>query len=282
MIPVVLMGVLHIGIALGRYFGININVPNVDASTWFMFFSSYLAGAMTLGGVILTLKHERKVNQYQISIASINQEKERLIHAICELDVHCLSSIYNHFLELEITNTGYRGIDIAEIQRRISEKQRILTQQTIILTASTEIYTNISLQCSGCKTPCGLSKVHEQFQEIYNRVANDIYNTLGFLSIYVKQKELNVLRDARILRYQTENEQCVARNEPLLHSEQKIEMEKSLKKDISRDMEQIQNSSNRIVAYTQKEIPQLINLTREYYAIKIRNAERRCFSEKTR
>ena len=36
-VPFILMFCLHIGIALGNYFGININVPNVDASTWFVF-----------------------------------------------------------------------------------------------------------------------------------------------------------------------------------------------------------------------------------------------------
>lgn len=285
-IPVALMGVLHIGIALGQYFGININVPNVDASTWFMFCGSYLAGAMTLGGVILTLKHERNVNQYQISIDAINKERELIICAICELDIHCFSSIYNHFLELETTNTGYRGTDIAEIQRRIFEKQRILMQQMIVLRGSTELHTNISLQCSGGKTPDGLSKVHEQFQEIYNRVASDIYDTLSFLASHVQYSELNALKDFRIRMYQTENEQCKEKNKPLPYSEQDIEKERSSKEEIAKkllkDRDNLKISSDRMAAYTQKEIPQLVDLTKEYYNIRVNNDERRCFSDKTR
>ena len=62
-IPFILIFCLHIGIALGNYFGININVPNVDASTWFLFAGSYLGGVMTLAGVMITLKHERKIHQ---------------------------------------------------------------------------------------------------------------------------------------------------------------------------------------------------------------------------
>lgn len=57
--PFVVMLRLHIGIALGNYFHININVPNVDAATWFMFSGSYL------GGVIITLRHERNIHQYE-------------------------------------------------------------------------------------------------------------------------------------------------------------------------------------------------------------------------
>ena len=64
-IPFFLMLCLHIGIALGNYFGININVPNVDASTWFIFCGSYLGGTMTLAGVMITLKHERSIHQYE-------------------------------------------------------------------------------------------------------------------------------------------------------------------------------------------------------------------------
>ena len=64
-IPLFLMLCLHIGIALGNYFGININVPNVDASTWFIFCGSYLGGIMTLAGVMVTLKHERGIRQYE-------------------------------------------------------------------------------------------------------------------------------------------------------------------------------------------------------------------------
>ena len=50
--PFVLMLFLHIGIAVGQYFKIDINVPNIAAADWFMFAGSYLGGAMTLLGYI--------------------------------------------------------------------------------------------------------------------------------------------------------------------------------------------------------------------------------------
>lgn len=86
-IPFILMLCLHIGIALGNYFGITINVPNVDASTWFTFASSYLGGSMTLVGVMFTLRYERKVQHYEETLRNIEIEKDKLGRAICELNI---------------------------------------------------------------------------------------------------------------------------------------------------------------------------------------------------
>ena len=69
--PFILMLCLHLGLAIQRYFRFNINVPNVEAADWFMFAGSYLGGAMTLLGVIVTLKYERRLNQHQQRIQSI-------------------------------------------------------------------------------------------------------------------------------------------------------------------------------------------------------------------
>lgn len=279
--PFVLMILLHLGVAIYEYTGFNFNIEGISAANWFMFAGSYLGGAITLGGVVLTLKHERKIHQHQISIDAINKEKELLVHAISELDIHSLSALYNHFLELEMTNTGYRGVDVAEIQRRISEKQRVLNQWMIIVTANTDMYADISLQCSGCKTPCGLSKTCEQFREIYDRVTKDIYDTLSLLNLHIEQCEANALRDVIIRQYQAENAQCVP-GQSLPHTSEKLRIAESLKTDVSQNKVKLQENINRVAGYAQKEIPQLVNLIREYYIIKSKNAERVCFSEKMR
>lgn len=86
-IPFLLMFCLHVGIALGSYFGININVPNVDASTWFIFCGSYLGGTMTLAGVMITLRHERSIHQYEKALESIEKERNGLGKVICELNL---------------------------------------------------------------------------------------------------------------------------------------------------------------------------------------------------
>lgn len=280
-IPFVLMILLHIGIGIFEYTGFNFNIDGIDASDWFMFCGSYLAGVLTLGGVILTLQHERKVHQYQIRVEKINKEKDLMVKAISELDFFSISIIYNHFRELEITNTGYRGFEIAEIQRRISEKQQTLNKCMVVISADTEIYVNMNQQCFGCKTPCGLSNICEQFREIYDRIFKDLYETLSLLSQHVEQCETNALRDILIKQYQQENLQCLA-GQPLPHSQEKIRNEELLKFDVSQNIDKLKESTNRIAGYTQKEIPQLIGLTREYYDIRMKNAERICFSEKNR
>lgn len=82
-LPFVVMLGLHISIALGNYFRININVPNVDVATWFMFFGSYLGGVMTLGGVMITLRHERNIHQYENRMENIEREKQTIGNAVC-------------------------------------------------------------------------------------------------------------------------------------------------------------------------------------------------------
>lgn len=279
--PFLLMVFLHLGIALSEYTGLNFNVEGINAADWFMFAGSYLGGAITLGGVVLTLKHERKVHQHQISIDAINKEKDLLVRAISELDFYSVSIIYNQFRELEITNTGYRGVEVAEIQRRISEIQRSLNEQMVVITADTEMYADMTQQCSGCKTPCDLSKICGGFREIYDRISKDIYETLSLLSQHVEQCEVNVMKDAVIRQYQLENAQCT-QGQPLPHPPEELRIAESLKTDVSQNITKLQESTNRMAGYNQKEIPQLINLVRQYYMIRSKNAERVCFSEKTR
>ena len=86
-IPFILMLCLHIGIALGDYFGININIPGVNASDWFTFASGYLGGVMTLVGVVITLRYERNVQRYEEKLNYIEKEKENWGRAICELNI---------------------------------------------------------------------------------------------------------------------------------------------------------------------------------------------------
>lgn len=279
--PFILMIILHLGIAISEYTGFNFNVEGINAADWFMFAGSYLGGAITLCGVVLTLKHERKVHQHQISIDAINKEKELLVRIISQLDFHSISIIYNHFRELKVTDSGYNGVEVAQIQKRISEIQRTINEQLILITASTEIYANMTQQCSGCKTPCSLSKTCEEFREIYDRITKDLYETLSLLSQHIEQCESNALKDVVIRQYQSENAQCVL-GQPLPHPPEELRIAESLKTDVSQNKTKLIESTKRIAEYTQRDIPQLINLIREYYIIRIKNAERACFSEATR
>lgn len=83
---------------------ININVQNVDASTWFIFCGSYLGGTMTLAGMMVTLKHERGIHQYEKALKAIEKEKDGLGKAIGELNLFIASALYHRFNSLLIAS----------------------------------------------------------------------------------------------------------------------------------------------------------------------------------
>ena len=45
-----------------------------------------LGGTMTLAGVMITLKHERSIHQYEKVLDSIDKEKDALGKAVCNLN----------------------------------------------------------------------------------------------------------------------------------------------------------------------------------------------------
>ena len=132
-VPFILMFCLHIGTALGNYFGININVPNVDASTWFIFCGSYLGGTMTLAGVMITLKHERSIHQYEKALETIEKERDGLGKVICELNLFAQNTLYQRFNGIRITSTGYDSVEVSAVRQQLAEEmQKINTTLQMI------------------------------------------------------------------------------------------------------------------------------------------------------
>lgn len=168
-IPFFLMLCLHIGIALGNYFGVNINVPNIDASTWFIFGGSYLGGVMTLAGVMITLRHERNIHQCEESLISINKEKEALGKAICDLNIYAPSTLYQQFRSLRSTNGGYDPAEVAAIQQQLSEEMRKINVLKLKTMFFTEVYM-MPVRCSDCKKTCRIQSILPEFQKIYEKV----------------------------------------------------------------------------------------------------------------
>lgn len=166
-IPFILIFCLHIGIALGNYFGININVPNVDASTWFLFAGSYLGGVMTLAGVMITLKHERKIHQYEKLLENIDKEKERLGKTICELNVFAPSIIYQKFMVMQVTQDGYNVSEIAAIRSNILEEMAKINK----LKSETMFFTDIYAITSGCRKSCRIKEILPEIQKIYDTMS---------------------------------------------------------------------------------------------------------------
>ena len=68
--------------------------------------------------------------------------------------------------------------------------------------------------------------------------------------------------------------------EPSQYSEKDIQYIQKLKKDMSIQQAELEKRLGEISAMNQKEMIQLINLSREYIALRMQNAERKCFGGK--
>ena len=280
-IPFLVMFCLHIGIALGSYFGININVPNVDASTWFIFCGSYLGGAMTLAGVMLTLRYERNIHQYEKSMDSINKEKDALGKAICDLNVFAPSALYQQFNGLHITSKGYDSVEVAAIRQQLSEEmQKInaLKQETLFFT---DIYA-MTARCSTCKKPCKIQSILPEFQKIYEKVGSKLFELLQMIDTYVAVCVSNALYQALVTNCQQSNQQRQVLGQQPEYSEAEIENHKSKIIDIEPQRKNLLAIMEEVSQYNQKEIQQLSALAREYIAVKQQNAYEKCFFDKKR
>lgn len=278
-IPFLLMLCLHIGIALGNYFGININVPNVDASTWFIFCGSYLGGTMTLAGVMLTLRHERNIHQYEKSMDSIDKEKDALGKAICDLNVFAPRTLYQQFNSLHITSKGYDSAEVAAIRQQLSEEMRKINALKLETMFFTDIYA-MTAECSACKKPCRVQSILPEFQKIYEKVGSKLFELLQMIDSYVAVCVSNALYQALVTNCQQSNQQHQALGQSPEYGEAEIEIYKSKIIDMEPQRENLLALMEEISKYNQNEIQQLSALAREYITIKQQNAYKKCFHSK--
>lgn len=279
LIPFLLMFCLHIGIALGNYFGININVPNVDASTWFIFYGSYLGGTMTLAGVMITLKHERSINQYEKALEVIEKERDGLGKAICELNLFAPSTLYQRFSGLRTTNTGYDPAEIAAIRQQIAEEMHKINTAKLEAMFFTDVYV-IPVECSTCKTLCRIPAILPEFQKTYEKVGNQIFTVLQKIDSYIFICNQNAIRTALITNCQQSNQQHQSLGQPPKYDEAEIKRYESEIVNVELQQNDIIAAINEVNKYSQTEIPQLTALAREYVAVKQKNAYKRCFPSK--
>lgn len=274
-IPFILMLCLHIGIALGNYFGISINIPNVDAATWFTFASSYLGGSMTLVGVMFTLRYERKVQHYEETLRNIEIEKDKLGKAICELNLFAPSNLYQQFNSLSLTPNWYNSAEVASIRQRLAEEKQKINKEKLETLYFTDMYM-MTAGCSACKKPCRIQTILPEFQKLYETVGSNIFNLLDKIDHYIAVCENN----ARFRYCINEFQQCKLYGitpkydeVTILGFEKAIVNVEPMEKEILTAMTEISN-------YNNKEIQQLLNLAREYIAVKKQNANKMCFPEK--
>lgn len=264
---------------MGNYFGININVPNVDASTWFIFCGSYLGGTMTLAGVMLTLRHERNIQQYEKSMDRIEKEKDALGKAICDLNVFAPSTLYQQFNSLYITSKGYDPAEVAVIRQQLSEEMRKINALKLETMFFTDIYA-MTAGCSACKNPCRVRSILPEFQKIYEKVGNKLFELLQIVDAYVVVSISNALYQALVTNCQQSNQRHQALGQTPEYSEAESENHKSKIIDIEPQRENLLAFMREVSKYDQNEIQQLSALAREYIAIKQQNAHKKCFHSK--
>lgn len=252
-LPFIVMLGLHIGIALGNYFHININVPNIDAASWFMFFGSYLAGVMTFAGVVATLRHERKIHQYEHDLENIDKEKERIGNAICAFNLFAPGLIYVQVSEMLVSSKEPTPSDVIVLRQHVNEEMhRILTAKTE-LEFTTDIYF-IAGKRATCKEQCEMKKTTSAFIEVYESVGEKIYNTLNKINDYILTLERNLV--------------CKS-SEP----EKQIDDIKSYQKEIDVALEEI-------AKFNQDKIQKLTDLGRTYIGQKKQDVYKKCFPVK--
>lgn len=278
-IPFFLMFCLHIGIVLGNYFGININVPNADASTWFIFCGSYLGGTMTLIGVMITLRYERNIHQYEKSMEGISKERDSLGKAICDLNIFAPSTIYQQFNSLRITSKGYDSAEVAAIRQRLSEEMRKINALKLETMFFTDIYA-MTAGCSACEKPCRIQSILPEFQMVYEKVGGKLFELLQMVDSYIVVCVSNALFQSLVINCQQINQQHQAFGQPPEYAETEIESYKSKIIDIEPQKQNLLAVMDEISKYNQNEIQQLSALAREYIAVKQHNEHKKCFSDK--
>lgn len=252
-LPFIVMFGLHIGIALGNYFHININVPNIDASSWFMFFGSYLAGVMTLTGVLITLKHERKMHQYEKSLGNIDKERERIGSAICKFNLLTPRSLYSQVNEMLVSPKGISSPDIIVLRQKVNEEMHNTLTARTELEFSTDIYF-MAGNCAVCKKPCKIQAVIPEFIKAYDSIGAKIYDTLKKIDNYIFALERNQA-------YRT-----IGREDQTV--------------DTIPYQAEIDAALEEIAKFNENEIQQLMVLGRTYIEQKKQNAYKKCFPVK--
>ena len=253
-LPFVVMLGLHIGIALGNYFHININVPNVDAASWFMFLGSYLGGVMTLAGVMITLRHERNIHQYENAIENIEREKKKIGNAVCGFNLLAPGALYMQVNEMLASPMVDNVSDMAAIRLHVNEEMNKALVIRTELEFDTDIY-SMTGNCAVCKKPCRIQTVLPEFIKTYDLIGVKIYDTLSKINDYILTCERNQA-------YRSMN-----------GCENQIV-------DIKPYQDEISIALNEIAKFNQNEIQRLVFLGKEYIEQKKQNVYKNCFKDK--
>lgn len=276
--PFIIMAFLHIAIAIQNWLGFDFNVQGIAAADWFMFAGSYLGGAMTLLGVMATLKHERNIHRHQHTIEAIHKEQDALSKIICDLDV---------FLPMACNAEIISALDmqkVGELPDLSQAKQRVLTQLSNLLRNKTELHLetnmcNLTPRCETCKHSCRLPKVKAEFRETYNTVYSGLYEAYRKLNSYVGVILHNSECDRKIYLITQLIDNAKAMGTVSDYTEADIEAIEHQKEDVITIQTEVNEALQAAGSFDAKEVIRLVTLVQEYVAIQEANAERNCFGK---
>lgn len=130
--------------------------------------------------------------------------------------------------------------------------------------------------CSACKKPCRIQTILPEFQKIYETVGINIFNVLDKIEHYIVVCEKNARFQSLINNFQQRQSYGLTPEydkTTIMGYEKEIVNVESIQNDILAAIIEVSN-------YKNKEIQQLLDLAREYIAVKQQNANKMCFPEK--
>lgn len=268
------MFLLHISIALGNYFNININIENIYPSDWFMFFSSYLGGSVALIGVILTIRHSTSVHNHQIAMGRLQEERNIIVQAISQLDTMEPISIFKLFASMNNEYINISTSELALINDRIYIMQHKIINSRISMFVSSNA-TNINPNCNICKTPCMLKTVIPEILENFENLTDTLNHTLNLLDDYIRKSVENTNISKEIKRL--ENEKMKNINSSFINYDDKINSLQNKYFILAHDADELLKMCKKCSKMNANEITKLIGLTRIYIIEKENNSHKYCF-----
>lgn len=274
--PLLLMFCFHIGLALGAYFGININVADISTKDWFMFAGSYLGGVMTLVGVTITIRQERRNQHYEDNLGSIEREREHLGVAISGLNTIIPKTIYQRYINLPVTSEGYyNSADVSLIKQSIDQERENINKIRMEAIFFTDIYD--SAPCMICDKVCSLKEIRLEFQKIYDDIAKQLFDIYQKIEKYITVNESNIINKKLATNFRQMNSSLLKEGKSPMYDELTIKESESNIVDLQPMQREIIESLKEICDLNRKEIPQLTGLAKSYITVKRQNAENKCY-----
>lgn len=275
--PFFLMICFHIGLALGAYSGINFNADDISTKDWFMFAGSYLGGVMTLIGVTITIRQERRNQRYEDSLSNIEREREHLGAAISGINTIIPKTIYQRYINLPVKPEERNSSDIALIIQSIDQEREVINKIRMEAIFFTDIYDSAS--CKICNNVCSLKEIRLEFQKIYDEIAKQLFDIYLKIEKYITVNEGNIVNKKMVANFRQMNKILLEEGKSPIYDELTIKEYESRIVDVQPMQGEILQILKQICDLNQREIVQLTGLAKGYIAVKRQNAEKTCYSK---